>query len=270
MDPRGEHGANLTELDGMVERILAGARGDDQQQRAFLRAFEDHVILPADGYVIGVPVSVTSIDCSGSVRRGLTAAVRLEDGPAYEVSVCDVSFPEGSPGARHVAAYRRWTGIDPRPAAAIMPGKTRPKATSADLASEDRVELVLLSVKDRAFRCRLADSERTVTLRASKAALAVPGEILTVRPRKQWRYAGHPYLSGEIESIRLDVEALGLAPLRLEDHGPWDPAEEYWGEPGEPLADWAKAIVERGPRPQFEFEMDQTSAGTGDDALANA
>ena len=77
----------------------------------------------------------------------------------------------------------------------------------------------------------------------------VPGEIVTVRARKQWRHAGHPYLSGNMESHRLDVKALGLVPLRLQDEGLWDPAEEYWGKEGEPLEDWEKPIVARGPRP---------------------
>ena len=40
-----------------------------------------------------------------------------------------------------------------------------------------------------------------------------------VKSCKQWRYAGHPYLSGEIASTRLDVAVLGLMPLRLEDQG---------------------------------------------------
>ncbi len=28
----------------------------------------------------------------------------------------------------------------------------------------------------------------------------LPGEIIVVKPRKQWSYAGHPYLSGEIQT----------------------------------------------------------------------
>jgi len=51
------------------------------------------------------------------------------------------------------------------------------------------------------------------------------------------------------------VGALGLTPLRLEARGVWDPAEEYWGEQGEPIEKWAKAIITRGRRPQFEMEQ---------------
>ena len=93
----------------------------------------------------------------------------------------------------------------------------------------------------------------------------VPGEIVTVKPRKQWLYAGHPYLSGEIESTRLDVAALGLVPLGLEDMGMWDPKEHYWGEEDEPIEEWAKPIIARGLRP--EFEMEQVLPGADPDDL---
>ena len=44
-------------------------------------------------------------------------------------------------------------------------------------------------------------------------------------------------------------------PLKLEPQGIWDPADQYWGEEGEPLEDWAVPIVARGPRPSFEMEQ---------------
>jgi hypothetical protein len=91
----------------------------------------------------------------------------------------------------------------------------------------------------------------------------VPGEIAVVRPAKQWVYAGNPYLSGVIESTRLDARALSLVPLRLEERGLWNPAEHYWGEEGEPIEDWAKPIIARGPRP--EFEMEQVLPGADSD-----
>jgi len=62
----------------------------------------------------------------------------------------------------------------------------------------------------------------------------VPGAIVTVKPRKQWRYEGHPYLSGEIQSTRIEATDLDLVPLGLEDMGMWDLKEEYWGEEDEP------------------------------------
>ena len=76
-----------------------------------------------------------------------------------------------------------------------------------------------------------------------------------MRPGKQWSYAGHRYLSGEIEPTRLDVTALGLVPLKLEDQGLWTPNEHYWGEEDEPIEEWAEPIIARGPRPAFEMEQ---------------
>jgi hypothetical protein len=44
-------------------------------------------------------------------------------------------------------------------------------------------------------------------------------------------------------------------PLRLEPFETWDPAEEYWGEEGEPLEDWARGGHRARPRPAFEMEQ---------------
>ena len=116
------------------------------------------------------------------------------------------------------------------------------------------VELLVVSVKDRAARCRVLGSESLITLRAGRIWHLVPGEIAVIRPRKQWRYRGHPYLSGEIESTRLDAAALGLVPLQLRDEGIWEPKEHYWGEEDEPIEEWAKPIIAKGPRPEFRME----------------
>ena len=46
-----------------------------------------------------------------------------------------------------------------------------------------------------------------------------------------------------------------LVPLELYPQGDWDPTEEYWGEPGEPIEAWAKPIIRRGVRPMYEMEQ---------------
>jgi hypothetical protein len=62
------------------------------------------------------------------------------------------------------------------------------------------VTLVVLSVKKNAVRCRLLGIYRALMLRTRRVWDVVPGEI---------------------ESVRLDVAALALAPLELEDQGAW-------------------------------------------------
>ena len=71
------------------------------------------------------------------------------------------------------------------------------------------------------MRCRLLGKagNQEITLRARGLWQVVPGEIVVVTANKQWSYAGHPYLLGEIASSRLDVGALRLVPLALRDEG---------------------------------------------------
>ena len=252
---RRSHGGNKDHavLDEMIDEITVDAYGDDEKFWAFRQAFEDKVDLPVDGFVIGEPVSVVEVDYDGNERRGLTATCRREDGSEHVVSVSEVVFPQASVAARHVAAYRKWLNLDPYPTEGRAPPrhKRQHKATADDLDLGRPVELVALSVKERAARCRLLGSDRAITLRASRLWDVVPGEIVTVKPRKPWRYGGHPYLSGEIQSTRLNVVALDLAPLGLNDMGMWDPKQHYWGEKDEPIDEWAKPIVAHGPRPEL-------------------
>jgi tetratricopeptide (TPR) repeat protein len=244
-------------LDSLVDEIIVDAHGEDEQLWAFRQALEDEVGVPCDAFVIGEPVSVTAFDYDGNARRGLTARCRRGDGSEHVVAAADVVLPRHSGGGRYLAAYRSWLGLEPfHPEVGTMAGRKRQhKAAASDLDLAGPIELVALSVKERAARCRLLGSERIVTLRATRVWDVVPAEIVVVHPRKQWSYAGHPYLSGEIASSRLDVAALGLVPLALSDEGTWDPDEEYWGEEGEPIQEWAKPIIARGPRQAFEMEQ---------------
>ncbi len=258
MDTRSKKKAKeLEALDRLIEEITVDAYGDDEQLWAFRQAFEDDVALPTDGFVIGEPVSVIAVDYDGNERRGLTAKCRREDGSEYVIAVSEVVLPQASTGARYIAAYRKWLGLDPYPVETKKSARRRRKHKVADddIDLSKPVELAVLSVKERAARCRLLGSDRSITLRASRLWELVPGAIVKVAPRKHWRYGGHPYLSGEIQSTRIDVKALGLAPLGLAKMGMWDPKEEYWGEEDDPIEEWAKPIIAHGPRPMFEMEQ---------------
>ena len=102
--PRGNK--DLDALDAMIEEITVDACGDEEKLWAFRQAFSDNVKLPADGFVIGEPVSVIEVDYDSNERRGLTARCRREDGSEHVVAVSEVVFPQASTGARHIAAYR--------------------------------------------------------------------------------------------------------------------------------------------------------------------
>ena len=172
------------------------------------------------------------------------------------IAACDVIFPEGSAAARYMAAYRTWLGIEPHPQGSLSRRRRRPpKATEDDLDMTRDVELIAVVVKGNAVSCRMVGKERVLTLRPAGLWDVVPGERIVVTPRKQWRYGGHPYLLGEIKAWRLDIPALGLIPLKLNGTGIWDPKDQYWGEPDEPIEEWAKPIISGGPRPEYEMEQ---------------
>jgi len=196
MNPRRNSNNDLAALDKLIEEIIIDAYGDDEQLWAFRQAFEDDVNLPADGFVIGEPVSVVKIDYDGNERGGVTARCRRQDGSEHVIAASDVVFPEGSIGAQYVDAYRKRLGLEPYPAGTPTHSrrKRQHKATADDLDLNAPVELVALAVKERAARCSLMGGDRVITLRASLHSYLVPSEIVTVKPLKQWRYAGHPYL----------------------------------------------------------------------------
>jgi tetratricopeptide (TPR) repeat protein len=117
------------------------------------------------------------------------------------------------------------------------------------------IQLAVLSLKETVARCRKIGTEEIVLLRATRLWTLFPGAIAMVQPRRQWKYGGQLYLSGTIESVRLDIGALDLCPLRLEVRGQWDPKEHEWREADEPKARWERAILAWGPRPEFEMEQ---------------
>jgi hypothetical protein len=235
---------------------------EDHQLRVFQKTLATCLALPAAGWVVDEPVTVLAVEYDGRPRRGLSARCRTGRGGEHQVALADVRFPDGSEAEREVARYRAWLDLatPTPPASSARAGAVRP---GGDVDLSHPVDLVVVSVKDRAARCQLVGSDERITLRCPRLWTAVPGEIVTVRPQKRWRYAGHPYLSGEISATRVDAAALGLAPLRLEPRGTWEPSEEYWGEEREPLEEWAQDVIAQGPRP--EFEMEQVLPGSDPD-----
>lgn len=100
-----------SDLDALIEDILVDAYGDEEQFTAFLTAFEEVLALPTEAFLIGQPVTVVGVDFDGDSRRGVTATCRRRSGPTHDVAMCDVVFPAGSEGARHVDAYRKWLNL---------------------------------------------------------------------------------------------------------------------------------------------------------------
>jgi hypothetical protein len=140
-------------LDELIDEFTVEAGGEDERILAFLHALEKHVALPCDGFVIGESVSVVEFDYQGNQRRGLTAKCHRMDGREYEVAASEVSLLPSTPGSHYLAAYRKWMGVVPYPPETRSGTGRESPAAALDLRGP--VELVVLSVKQKAARCRL-------------------------------------------------------------------------------------------------------------------
>jgi hypothetical protein len=60
-----------------------------------------------------------------------------------------------------------------------------------------------------------------------------------------------PWVYPRFATSRIEI----AIPLALTSHGEWNPADEYWGEPGEPIHPLWRTVIAAGPRPSFEMEQ---------------
>ena len=125
MRRKRQNDKDTTDLDDLIEEIIVDAYGEDEQLSASCQVIEDEVPLPADGFVIGEPVSVIKIDYDGNERRGLTAKCRREDGSKHIIAASEVVFPKGPTVARYLAAYRKWLGLNPYPSIGSTPSRRK-------------------------------------------------------------------------------------------------------------------------------------------------
>lgn len=244
---------SAAEFDDLIEEITLDANGKDEQLWAFRQAFEDDIAVPCEASVIGQPVRIAKFDYDGNDRRGLTATCRSADGTKHIVAASEVLMPLETQGGLYLAAYRQWMGLSPVSSGArTVASKKTISATAAALNSA--FEVAVLSIEKKGAYCRRLDGGQRLIFSGSRVRELVPGDIAVIRSTKTWMYGGLR-VEGVIESTRFDVKALKLVPLQLQECGLWKPEEHFWGDLGQPVEDWARPIIARGPRPAFEMEQ---------------
>ncbi len=73
-------------VETLIAEITVDAYDDNEKLWSFRQVFEDELELPADAFVIGLPVTLVEFLYDGNEHVGLRARCRREGGKEYLVS----------------------------------------------------------------------------------------------------------------------------------------------------------------------------------------
>lgn len=108
--PRSTRAARISKarLAAMIEEATVDAYDEMEQATGWFTMFEEHVEVPFDTKVLGVPVTVVSIDLRDS---GQIVAICTRGRGRQAISLVDLPLPSPRPaGADWIEAYRHWLG----------------------------------------------------------------------------------------------------------------------------------------------------------------
>ena len=94
------------------------------------------------------------------------------------------------------------------------------------MARTEAAEAAVLRRSVKVARVRVLATGEVLTVRAGDLWHVMPGHVVSLVLKRRWRHLGHLYGEGELRDARIDVPALGLPPLRLEERGPHEAADE--------------------------------------------
>jgi tetratricopeptide (TPR) repeat protein len=129
------------------------------------------------------------------------------------------------------------------------------------ISPDSPVELAVWSVKKRAIDCKHIPTLLPVTLKWERYyQYEIEGEIITVKPSKVWMYKGNVKLTGEITNRKLDISALNLTSLPLEEKNIFDPENEDDLLEGDddPYDKYYIPLMLYGPRNEYELKQSLT------------
>src|SRR6266550_1585835 len=111
MDKKGTRtkqnlGLSEEHLDELVEEAIVDAYGESEQTTGFYTMMEDNLRLPFETEILGVAVTVESIDFSGDDEL---VAVCRKGRARQKISLLELPLPTPPPeGAEWIAAYCYW------------------------------------------------------------------------------------------------------------------------------------------------------------------
>ncbi len=94
------------QLDAMVEEATVDCYNEDEQVTGLFTLIEDNLAVPFPTEVLGVPVTVESVDLTDS---GQIVAICTRDQARQSIPIVDLPLPTPPPeGAEWIDAYRHW------------------------------------------------------------------------------------------------------------------------------------------------------------------
>ena len=95
------------DLDELVEEAIVDAYGEDEQLAGYYTMIEENLVLPFATMVLGVEVTVESIDLTDCE----IAAICARGVQRQSIAILDLPLPAPSPpGSEWIRAYGHWAG----------------------------------------------------------------------------------------------------------------------------------------------------------------
>jgi len=90
----------------MIEQATADANGESEQVTGFYTILEEHLEVPFETTLLGMPVSVKGVDVT---ERDEIVAICTRGKRRQAIPILDLVLPSSPPaGAEWIEAYRRW------------------------------------------------------------------------------------------------------------------------------------------------------------------
>jgi hypothetical protein len=97
-----------SQLQALVDEATVDAHDEDEQVMGLFSMIVDNLALPFETIVLGVGVTVDSVDVSD---RGDIVAICSRGRFQQSISLLELALPTPSPdGTEWIEAYRRWAG----------------------------------------------------------------------------------------------------------------------------------------------------------------
>ena len=96
-------------LNALVAEAIVDSNGEEEEVSGLFTMLEEHLVLPFETHVLGIPVQVVSIELRG---RTSIVAICKHGRERQAIELHDLPLPKPRPaGAQWIEAYRHWSSF---------------------------------------------------------------------------------------------------------------------------------------------------------------